>query len=129
MADYCRWGYAIAEAIGYGGQTFLDAYRRNISRANENALSEDPIAAAVVAFMRERSSWSGYVAKLLTELERVAEDEKINIAHRYLLPKQMKTNGLKKTELTVAESALRDIVRYYTREAGVRALEIGRAHV
>jgi ATP-dependent Lon protease len=67
-------------------------------------------------------------APLLDRMEVIrlsgyTEDEKVNIAHRYLLPKQMKTNGLKKTELTVAESALRDIVRYYTREAGVRALE------
>jgi ATP-dependent Lon protease len=56
-------------------------------------------------------------------LSGYTEDEKINIAKRYLLPKQMKTNGLKKNELSVADSALRDIVRYYTREAGVRALE------
>ena len=67
-------------------------------------------------------------APLLDRMEVIrlsgyTEDEKINIAHRYLLPKQMKSNGLKKTELTVAESALRDIVRYYTREAGVRSLE------
>ncbi len=67
-------------------------------------------------------------APLLDRMEVIrlsgyTEDEKVNIAQRYLLPKQMKTNGLKKTELTVAESALRDIVRYYTREAGVRALE------
>ncbi|HZV55255.1 MAG TPA: endopeptidase La [Rhodocyclaceae bacterium] len=51
------------------------------------------------------------------------EDEKINIAQRYLLPKQLKNNGVKREELTVTEDALRDIVRYYTREAGVRALE------
>ncbi len=51
------------------------------------------------------------------------EDEKLNIAQRYLLPKQIKNNGLKTGELAVAESAIRDIVRYYTREAGVRALE------
>jgi ATP-dependent Lon protease len=51
------------------------------------------------------------------------EDEKINIAERYLLPKQMKSNGVKKGELTVTPEAVRDIVRYYTREAGVRALE------
>jgi ATP-dependent Lon protease len=51
------------------------------------------------------------------------EDEKINIAERYLLPKQMKANGVKKGELTVTPEAVRDIVRYYTREAGVRALE------
>ena len=67
-------------------------------------------------------------APLLDRMEVIrlsgyTEDEKVNIAQRYLLPKQMKSNGLKKTELTVAESALRDIVRYYTREAGVRALE------
>ena len=56
-------------------------------------------------------------------LSGYTEDEKINIAQRYLLPKQMKNNGLKKDELHVAESAIRDIIRYYTREAGVRSLE------
>ncbi len=56
-------------------------------------------------------------------LSGYTEDEKVNIAMRYLLPKQMKNNGLKKTEVTVTEDAIRDIVRYYTREAGVRALE------
>jgi len=67
-------------------------------------------------------------APLLDRMEVIrlsgyTEDEKINIARRYLLPKQMKLNGLKTTELTVADGALRDIVRYYTREAGVRSLE------
>jgi ATP-dependent Lon protease len=51
------------------------------------------------------------------------EDEKTNIATRYLLPKQIKNNGLKEEEITVSESAIRDIIRYYTREAGVRSLE------
>ncbi len=51
------------------------------------------------------------------------EDEKINIAKRYLLSKQIKNNGLRKDELAVGDTALRDIVRYYTREAGVRNLE------
>lgn len=51
------------------------------------------------------------------------EDEKINIATRYLLPKQMKTHGLKPEEINVTESAIRDIIRYYTREAGVRNLD------
>src|SRR5205085_2322019 len=51
------------------------------------------------------------------------EDEKMNIATRYLLPKQVKATGLKDGELSVSEAAIRDIVRYYTREAGVRALE------
>ncbi|VAX01730.1 ATP-dependent protease La Type I [hydrothermal vent metagenome] len=51
------------------------------------------------------------------------EDEKINIAERYLVPKQIKSSGLKDTEIHINEAALRDIVRYYTREAGVRNLE------
>ena len=51
------------------------------------------------------------------------EDEKINIAVKYLVPKQVKANGLKKEELEVDVSAIRDIIRYYTREAGVRGLE------
>lgn len=51
------------------------------------------------------------------------EDEKIKIAEKYLLPKQLVANGLKEAELTVEHSALRDIIRYYTREAGVRGLE------
>jgi ATP-dependent Lon protease len=56
-------------------------------------------------------------------LSGYTEDEKVSIAQRYLLPKQIKNNGLKKNEISVAESAIRDIVRYYTREAGVRSLE------
>jgi ATP-dependent Lon protease len=51
------------------------------------------------------------------------EDEKVNIALRYLLPKQAKNNGIREGELEVTESAVRGIVRYYTREAGVRSLE------
>ena len=51
------------------------------------------------------------------------EDEKVNIATRYLVPKQFKANGLKDGELKIAEGAIRDIVRYYTRESGVRNLE------
>jgi ATP-dependent Lon protease len=56
-------------------------------------------------------------------LSGYTEDEKVSIAQRYLLPKQMKNTGLKESEISVAESAIRDIIRYYTREAGVRALE------
>jgi ATP-dependent Lon protease len=51
------------------------------------------------------------------------EDEKVNIALRYLLPKQIKANGLKVDELKVGEAAVREIIRYYTRESGVRNLE------
>jgi len=56
-------------------------------------------------------------------LSGYTEDEKLNIAQKYLLPKQAKNNGVKDEEMEVTESALRGIVRYYTREAGVRSLE------
>ena len=56
-------------------------------------------------------------------LSGYTEDEKVNIALKYLVPKQIKANGLKEGELLVNDTALRDIVRYYTREAGVRSLD------
>ncbi len=56
-------------------------------------------------------------------LSGYTEDEKMNIGIKYLLPKQMKNTGLKEGELSISEAAVRDIVRYYTREAGVRAVE------
>ncbi|WP_374580990.1 endopeptidase La [Pseudoduganella sp.] len=56
-------------------------------------------------------------------LSGYTEDEKTNISLRYLLPKQIKNNGLKEGEISVSEAAVRDIIRYYTREAGVRSLE------
>jgi ATP-dependent Lon protease len=67
-------------------------------------------------------------APLLDRMEVIrlsgyTDEEKVNIAMRYLLPRQTKNNGLKDGELAVSEPAVRDIVRYFTREAGVRSLE------
>ncbi len=67
-------------------------------------------------------------APLLDRMEIIrlagyTEDEKINIAMKYLLPKELKVHGLKPTEIHISELVIRDIVRYYTREAGVRRLE------
>ena len=67
-------------------------------------------------------------APLLDRMEVIrlpgyTEDEKIKIATQYLVPKQMRNNGLKPAELTIGESTITDIIRYYTREAGVRSLE------
>ncbi len=67
-------------------------------------------------------------APLLDRMEVIrlsgyTEDEKVHIAKMYLLPKQFKANGIKNGELTVTDAALRDITRYYTREAGVRGLD------
>jgi len=59
----------------------------------------------------------------IIRLSGYTEDEKVNIARMHLIPKQMKEHGVKKKEFALAETALRDIIRYYTREAGVRNLE------
>lgn len=56
-------------------------------------------------------------------LSGYTEDEKVNIAQKHLIPKQLKEHGMKKTEWSISEDALRDVIRYYTREAGVRNLE------
>jgi ATP-dependent Lon protease len=67
-------------------------------------------------------------AALLDRMEVIrlsgyTEDEKVHIAEKYLVPKQMKNNGLREDELVIREATIRDIIRYYTREAGVRNLE------
>jgi len=59
----------------------------------------------------------------LIRLAGYTEDEKVQIAYRHLIAKQLKANGLKKNEWTISDGALRDLIRYYTREAGVRNLE------
>jgi ATP-dependent Lon protease len=59
----------------------------------------------------------------IIRLSGYTEDEKVGIAKQHLIPKQMKVHGLKKGEWSISEDALRDVIRYYTREAGVRNLE------
>ncbi|MBL1292677.1 MAG: endopeptidase La [Thiotrichales bacterium] len=81
-----------------------------------------------VMFVCTANSLSTIPSALLDRMEVIrlsgyTEDEKLAIAQRYLVPKQMKNNGIKDGELKISEGALRDIVRYYTREAGVRNLE------
>ena len=73
-------------------------------------------------------------APLLDRMEVIrlagyTEEEKVNISKRYLIPKQLKENGVKENELVITEGAIRDIIRYYTREAGVRNLERDIAHI
>jgi ATP-dependent Lon protease len=59
----------------------------------------------------------------IIRLAGYTEDEKLNIAMRYLVPKQLKAHGLKASEIDFTEAAVQEVIRYYTREAGVRSLD------
>lgn len=72
MADFCRWGYAIAEAIGVGGEEFLTMYKRNIKKGNEEAIQDTPVATAIVSFMGDKTEWKGQSANLLRSLTELA---------------------------------------------------------
>ena len=72
MADFTKWGCAIAEAAGYSQQQFLNAYRRNISRQNEQAIEASPVARAVIVLMEDRDRWEGTASELMTVLENKA---------------------------------------------------------
>lgn len=78
MADFTLWGYAVAEALGIGGERFLSIYLNNQNRANDEAILSNPVAAAIMVLMKEQEKWTGSVAELLKCLEEIAEEERIN---------------------------------------------------
>ena len=79
MADFTRWGYAIAEACGIGGEKFLKAYLNNQYKANDEAVSSNPIATAIIRLMEKTQHFEGSASRLLEVLNSIAEDEKIDI--------------------------------------------------
>ena len=72
MADFAKWGYAVAEAIGYKGEDFISAYKRNIEKQNEEAIEASPVAQALIKFMKDYDEWESTAAALLQQLNRVA---------------------------------------------------------
>lgn len=79
MADFTIWGYAIAEAMGISGDTFLNAYLSNQDKANEEAISSNPVASSVMKLMAKCPSWVGSVESLLSELIGIATVNNINM--------------------------------------------------
>lgn len=72
MADFAHWGYAIAEAAGYSGQDFIEAYSRNIEIQHDEAIEANPIAQVIIEFMSDRDKWEGTPAGLYNLLVPVA---------------------------------------------------------
>lgn len=82
MADFTRWGVAIAKALGYSQEDFLNAYYHNINKQNDEAIDASPVGTALIAYMENRESWEGPASDLLSELEKLTDELKINRASR-----------------------------------------------
>ena len=78
MADFTSWGYAIAEAAGWGGPAFLAAYERNIKHQHEEAVAAAVVAEAVIIFLENRDEWQGTASALKLELDDVAIQQGID---------------------------------------------------
>lgn len=84
LADFTRWAAAVAEVMGYGATTFLDAYVVNVGNQNQAALEASPVAQAVIHFMANSLYWKDTASELLEQLTSLAEKElKINTRTKY----------------------------------------------
>jgi hypothetical protein len=71
LVDFAQWGYATAEAIGIGGDTFVQAYQANIERQDEEAIEASPAGQALIIFMQDEKEWSGTASQLMFQLNGV----------------------------------------------------------
>lgn len=78
MADFARWGYAVGEALGGLGNEFLEQYNSNQNKRNIEVLNTDIVATLVVAFMKDKSEWSGLISELYNQLAEMAPQYGIN---------------------------------------------------
>ena len=78
MADFARWGYAIGEALGGLGNEFLEQYNANQGKRNIEVLNTDIVATLVVAFMKDKSEWTGLISELYNQLSAMAPQYGIN---------------------------------------------------
>ena len=69
IADFSKWGYAIAEAAGFGGDNFMNAYRNNIAKVNDEVIASNPVAEAIVVFLEQNKDWKGHATELLDKLK------------------------------------------------------------
>ena len=86
MADFCQWGFAIAEAMGGLGNKFLEEYNSNQSIQNDEAIDADPCAFLIVEYMRNKDCWNGRVSEFLIALKTEAENQGFNTKNSTILP-------------------------------------------
>lgn len=104
MADFAFWSCAIAEAIGYSQQEFLDAYYANINEQHEEAIHENPVATVISLLMEESPHWEGSPTELLQKMETIAAEQKIGTGTK-VWPKapQALTRRLNEAKTNLAE--------------------------
>lgn len=75
MAAFTRWGYAIAEAAGFSGEDFIQAYNNNIETQHDEVIEANPVAVAVVRFMQNRDDWNGSPSELYGQLQAIVSKQ------------------------------------------------------
>lgn len=125
MADFTIWGCAIAQALGYTQEEFLEAYFENISTQQDHAIQENPVAYAMVQFMNDQDCWEGSMSDLLGELNNIATDERLD-AYRSGWPNAANALSHKLNEVR-ANLMDRGIFITHLRSRGVRKLKIEKA--
>lgn len=123
MADFALWGCAIAEALGYTKEEFLDAYYNNMEEANEETIFDHVVAHSIYEFMKNQPYWSGTASKFLEELKEVAIDSNIDIKDR-LFPKSPSALSKRLNEI---KSNLEDVgilVELPKQSAGIRTMTV-----
>ena len=122
MADFALWGMAVSEAMGYGANSFLELYDRNIKQQNEEIINSNPVGIALMDFMDDRLMWSGSVSGLLSELNDRREALKIDKRMKSW-PKAPHALGRKIRELETTLNAV-GIRTYADRTSKVRRITI-----
>lgn len=123
MADFALWGCAIAEALGYTQDEFLEAYYSNMEEANEETIFDHVVAHSIYEFMKNKPYWSGTAAMFLEELKEVAIDANIDVRDR-LFPKSPSALSKRLNEI---KSNLEDVgilVELPKQSAGTRTMTV-----
>ena len=115
MADFAKWGYVIAEALGGYGEEFLNAYNLNMRRQHEAVIDSHLVAQALVEFMGDKEQWQGFAMDLLKELTAIAERMEIN-TDVYPWPQQPNqlTKIINKLKATLKEAGIMEIDHKHT---------------
>jgi energy-coupling factor transporter ATP-binding protein EcfA2 len=122
MADFAKWGYAIAEASGIGGDNFISAYTANIETQNDEAIEASPIAQAIIMFMSNLGSWQGTAADLLHHLNKLLFTSDLTKSPLWPKDPQWLTKRLNEVQPNLSTRGIQ-ITRYASSEGRITKIE------